>query len=617
MSAQAEGVSLPPAEKAALRQLMEYDPWVFSLFVCGRNPKAEKHHRPLLYLYTRRVELLCATLDDPKFDGPITQQIREDFQRQEPPIDWRNPAQLPRVAARLRRINIRMPRSSGKSTFADDADFWLGSVDPDVTISIGSKSAEFAVKRITTIGMFVLSPAYAFWFPERVPDDPQHEVTEDSIWLKGRTRHVPEATIEGRGLLGQWAGTHYRVNRRDDIVGTESGQASVEDALKHLANLSALRDHTGWIGDTIIGTINGDEDDHTMLASDPTVLSVVVPMEEHEGGTTLDNVYEDGVLLMPEWFDRDQVTLIKAEAKANPKYGAIWLLQNFYMAAHKTGTSIFNAKMIERAKFRWVFSERLKRHVIVRPKKGFEKIPVDRLAPDQLFVLDLKTLPKTAFATGIDQSVSEDGSRDKWAQVLVCVDWEGVYYALDSVAEHGYSNLLDQLIPFDQRKGDRSSLEETRLCDRPQYIGVDSNATQGMTVEWLKRSEEFRSIERRVVPVTSNNEKKDMNIRTWLQARMLTGDFYVNPKLHDYITTMLKYRPYANDGRRRRNPIDDELDATWMAMTLPRVPPSPEVIEEEELLGAMRRMEEMRHLDPMTGMNTDQWFDANLFGRVA
>jgi hypothetical protein len=574
---------------------MERDPWLFSLFVCGRDPKAERHHRPLLYVYTRRAALLAACLDNPAYDGPITAQVREDFRKHR--IDWANPKHLKRMEARLRRVNVRMPRSSGKSTFADDGDLWDATVDPNITISIGSKSDPYAWARITTIGKFVMSPAYAYWFPDRVPDEPRRDITQDSIHLKGRTRIVPEGTIEGRGINSQWTGRHYRKNRRDDIVGTESGEASLSDALRHMANIDPIHDETGWVQDVYIGTINGDNDDHAMLADDPGVMSIVVPIEAHEGGTTLENIYQEGTLVLPEWFTRERVNEIKENAKKNAEHGPVYLLQNYYMAAHKQGASIFSRQMVERALFEWKYDDVLKRELIRRPVKGKEKIPRNQLKPNDWFYLDLTKLPRTAFAWAVDQSVAEDGSGDEWAFVLVVVDHEGVYYVLDDLADHGYNEMLAQIVPFDKKHG------------RPAYIGIDANATQGMTIEWLKRSEDFRDVARRVQPIRASNERKDVNIRNWIQGRMLSGEFWINPKLHQYQIELLKYRPYHTDGRRRRNPIDNRLDTTWMAMTMPRIPPSPVQMDEEEMEAEMIQMMDARRRDQQTGVLKESWFN--------
>ncbi len=617
MSAQPEGGQLSKEDKAAFRAVMEYDPWIFSLTICKRDPRAERHHRPLLYLYARRAALLCSLLDDKAYKGPITDQIKADFEDQR--IEYWNPAHMPRVRQRIKRLNIRLPRSSGKSTFADDADLWNVTCDPNLTISIGSKSDEFAEKRIVTIGEFVLSPEYAYWFPDRVPDDPRTNVTSSKIWIKGRTRHVPEASIEGRGLLSQWAGAHYRINRRDDIVGTESGESSLDDALRHLSQLSALRDYTDWIGDSIIGTVNGEEDDHTMLVNDPTVLSIVVPMELHEGGTTLENIYEEGTLQLEEWFSREAVDQIKAEAKSNPKYGSLWLLQNFYMAAHKSGTAIFSAKLIERAKFEWVdhdeYGKKLKREIIRRPKKGLEKIPRSQLKASDWFYLDpLLAIPQTAKATAVDQSVSESGESDRWAQVYVCADWESVFYVLDSLADHGYELLMSELVPFHKGHGRKDIRGDV---GQSEYVGIDSNATQGMTAVWLKDSEAHKAIARKVKEIRGNEKSKDINIRNWVQARMLSGDLYINPRLLDWINEALRYRPYKQDGTRKRKPKDDQLDGTWMAMSLVRVPVSPQVTEEEVIAEQVRRMREAQHFDRQTGICTDDWMSEMHFGRVA
>lgn len=586
---------LDPETKALYRRRMERDPWYFAKYVYELPESRARFQRPLLYLYTRQAELLASTLLDPRFDGPVTSQVRADFESHG--IDWTDPAHLPKMRKRMRRQNWRLPRSSGKSVVADIGDIWQAVIDPDITISLGTKADKYAWDRIAAMGGVVLSPRFAYFFPDRVPTNPRQDVTMDAITLAGRKKlGVTEATIEGRGITSPWTGRHYRINRRDDIVGTESGDASTDDAMRHMSNMIAIRDLSGWVADTYIGTINGENDDHSLLAADPDVMSIVVAMEEHEGGTTIENVYTNGVLTMPEVFTREIVDQIKAEARINTEHGPIYLLQNYYMTAHKSGVSIFTRRMLARALFTWHYDEALKRRVIIRPKKGLQDKPLDKLTAADMFVLDLKKLPRSAFAWAADQSVTEDGSGDEWALMLVCLDSEGVFYLLDGTKGRGYDLMVDELVPFDRRAG------------KPLQNGMDANATQAMTIEWLKRSSEFKDLARRLKGVRSNGESKDVNIRNYVQARMLAGDFYVSPEMTDWHREALRYRPRSIDGRKKRNAIDNQLDATWMAMTLPKRPASPEQTEEDEIAGIVSRFDSMRHTDQSTGMPTDNWF---------
>jgi hypothetical protein len=603
---------ISPQEREDIRALMERDPWYFSRYVCGRDPKAERHHRPLLYVYTRKADLLCACLSNPRFDGPITDQVKADLRCNG--IDWTNPADLPKVRRRLRRVNVRLPRSLGKSTYADDADLYEATFDPNITISIGSKSDKFAESRIITIGAYVLSPQYRYWFPERVPDDARYYVTNDAIWLKGRTRIVPEATIEGRGIQSQWTGHHYRKNRRDDIVGTESGEASQDDAVKHLANIDPLHDETAWVQDLFIGTINGEDDDHAILASDPNVMSIVVPIETHPGGTTLENIYSDGEIMFPEWFSRERVNEIKENARKNPKQGPIWLLQNYYMTAHQSGVLLFTDRVMERAKFIWWYDPKLKREIILRPLKDKRDTPRKMVNGypqpvkwEDWFRLDLRALPRSAFAWAADQSVSDTG--DEWAFVLGCMDWEGVEYILDNLSDHGYGKLIDQILPFDRHDA-TANIKKGLVPKGAGKIGIDTNATQGMTVEWLGRTPDYRALVHRLVKITSSNEAKDAHIRRWLLARMMAGDCYVNPRLFAFINECLKYRPRKPDGTIKRNAVDNNLDAAWMMCTLPRRPISPEELDEEAMELEIGEMLAKDHTDQLTGVSTDDWMQA-------
>lgn len=595
------------ATRERLRGLMDSDPWYFSKYVCAHAEKAvERIHRPLLYLYTGRAELLAAALSNPKFEGYITHQVREDFRRQTPPIEWWNPAHLTRVRARLRRVNIRIPRGAGKSTFADDGDLWDGVIDPNICIGLGSKSDDYAWQRMEPMAQIVRSAEFAFWYPERVPTDMRSDVTRGAILLAGRTIRIPESTIEGRGITSQWRGRHYRKIRLDDTSGTEYGQASVEDAIRFNQGIDAIevREAFGGCREVYVGTITGENDDHTYLASDPGVLSVVMPMEEHAGGTTIETLFTDGTLTMaePGWYTREAVNELKRKARANEdKHSISELLQNFYMVPMKdSGSFVFTAAMLAAGKgIFWKFVPDLQRELLFLPKKGHEKTQRDPSKPDfnpeDWKVLDPSTMPRTARAWAADQSVSETG--DEWAFADVIMDHEGVEVLLDCETGRGYQALLDAVLPFDKK------------CGHPRNVGVDTNATQGMTVEWMNRTPEFQQLARRITPITSSGESKDVLIRRWIAGRMMTGDFYVNPRLVRWVHEASRYQPRKPDGTLRKNAVDNQLDATWMACSLCRRPPSPAQMELDLMAGRMARAVESVTGRGRGGFDRSNWME--------
>jgi len=606
---------IDPETRALLRARMDSDPWYFFKYVCRQADLAvERIHRPLLYVYTGQAALLAATLDDPRFEGIIARQVREDFLRQSPPIDWRSRADLPRIKARLKRVYMCGPRGMGKSVDADCADLWETTVNPNLRVGIGSKSDPYAEKRVITIGEIVMSPEYAFWYPERVPLSPKSDVTMKALLLAGRTEKAAEATIEGRGITSQWRGNHYGKIRLDDIAGTEYGEASIEDALRFIAGIDALqiREVFGGSREVYIGTVSGELDDHSVLMADPGVLHIVMPIEEHEGGTTIENIFSDGTLTMPEdgWFTREAVNELKRKARANEdKHSIAELLHNFYMVPHKDGGSfVFTKAMLDAAKgIHWIFSEELQREVLMLPKKGKEKTCRDRSRPefnaDDWRLLDVKTLPRTARAWAADQSVSQTG--DEWAFEYVVMDHEGVEILLDEMVGRGYDRMLDAANPFDKK------------CESPKHVGVDTNATQGMTVEWMTRTPEFQSLARRIEPITSGQEAKDAHIRRWIAGRMLTGDFYVNPRLINWIHEASRYQPRKPDGTLRKNAVDNRLDGTWMACSLCKRPPSPEQIEADASSTLLEKALSSRNVNRLTGIDNSNWMDCLPRGRAA
>jgi hypothetical protein len=605
---------ISPETRALYRAQMDRDPWIFSDFVCKHVAKSvPRIHRPLLYLYTRQADLLCALLDDPDYEGEITRQVREDFERKG--IDWRDPAHLPLVKRRLRKQNTRLPRGIGKSTFADDGDLWEAVKDPNTTIFLGSKSDDYAELRVIAMGDVVKSPEFAFWYPERVPKDLKSDVTQGAIKLAGRTIANVEATIEGHGITSQVTGRHFRKVRGDDIVGTESGQASEDDAVGFIANIDGIsvRERFGGTDRLLIGTVTGENDDHSMLAANDEYLSVVMPIERHSGGTTLENINDDGELTMPEmgWFDRDSVNKIKAEAKANPKHGLMWLMQNFYMIAHKSGVTTFTQPTMNAAKFLWYTDPETRIRYILRPKKGKQGTPrrtvkvrgkerIVPVIPEDWFVLDPRKLPRSAFAWAMDQAVSVSG--DPWSMTLVCMDWDGIIYILANVSDVGYKAQIDNILPFDQL-----AQRDFGCPGKPGSVGLDANGQQAMTTEWLTRDADFRDIARRAKEIRSGGEGKEMHIRRWLQGRFMSGDSYFNPNLIEFEKEALSWRPRKPDGGVNKKAIDNNLDSAWMASTLPHRPPSPYEMDEDSLGAMFEANRHRQHTDPATGIITDDW----------
>lgn len=272
------------------------------------------------------------------------------------------------------------------------------------------------------------------------------------------------------------------------------------------------------------------------------------------------------------WFSREVVDDLKRKARANEdKHSISELLLNFYMTAFSnSGSLVFSKAMLDSARgIFWQVVPELQRECLFIPKKGREKTQRDPSKPDfepeDWKVIDPQVMPSSARAWALDQSVSQQG--DEWAFADVLMDWDGVEILLDCVTGRGYDAMLDTVIPFDKK------------CGYPRRNGVDTNATQGMTVEWMNRSPEFQSIARRIEGITSGGEAKDAHVRRWIAGRMLTGDFYVNPRLVHWLHEASRYQPRDADGKLRKNAVDNRLDAAWMACSLCKRPPAPEQLE--------------------------------------
>lgn len=536
-----------------MRALMRADVWLFSTIACDRKQFAvRRFHAPLTYLLAGQTHLLIRCLDHPDYQSEVTRQVRLECQRRG--IDYRTPAGAKALDAVLKSgVNDRIFRSGAKTTQGKDVLLWIATNNPNDDIALVSKSEPAAWEICDSIGKVMLGQYYGAtgtgFFPECIPEKRAHElITKSAITLATRTA-TAQPNIMAKGLNSQWTSLHFNHIYCDDIVGTESGEASVGDAHRFLAAIEGISksDVLGGTRRIFQGTIYGADDDNSVLVRDQSVFSIHVPIwiKDHHG---IDHLMEDGEPTLPEWYDLEACRAKRAKTLTNRLEGPTSWLQNFEMTAHLDGASVFTWDLLQRCEYReWVDRDGKAWIAVPRDAKLTSKQSEITAKSRPLWRLnDLTTLD---LAMGIDQAFSLSTGADQWCIFLAGQDHTGDRYLLDMVAGRGYEEMLAWIVP------------KWILWGRPRIIGMDAAAQQSATTDWMKRSSEFALIASCLKPVKSTNVAKHTRFFNYLAAGFRAGTLHLSPKLYDFREQAVKWRPgMSNPG------VDDILDAAAIAI---------------------------------------------------
>jgi hypothetical protein len=573
---------LTHAQVAQRRQMMDSDGWLFLKWICGHGEAAvERFHRPLFYLLAGDALRLAACLD--KYDSELVTQIRTELTRRH--INWRTREGIRKLRRQLQRINNRISRSMSKTTTGLDAILWLASRNPDVpcelasesgpdsAIALASKSDPVAQKKmLASVGNIMRTDAYAMYYGERLnAKNPDNWINLDWIQMAGRKKAGDQKTIEARGINSQWTGTHYGIIYADDIVGTESGEASTEDAITWIAAIHGISRSQALGGTRHIfnGTIYGPKDDNAVLVANDEFLSLRVPIWKKDVPSTVANIPVDGTPVLPEWYSVEDIRRIRKETLSSNTVGALgavsWL-QNFELTAHEEGAMQFTVDLIKRSQFVWISNPTTKRREIRRylfnPDGSPLKNPQLRQTSeclcwrrcgqtDHAFVqYDPLQLPRVM---GVDQAIANEG--DDWGVVPSCIDPHGVIYSLRGAYDKGYWKMVPAIPMIFNRWGGMSN--------PVRKVGIEANVWQGMSADWLKRDEAFRALARRIEKVSPGQVAKRVRLYNNVLANMEMGTLLLDPDDSKLVECMLKYNGADPD-----NQWDDPIDALSISVTL-------------------------------------------------
>lgn len=599
-----------PATIRARRKAMEDDVWLFYRWVwapCMPKDRAiERFHRPLMYIFDGDADRLAWCLSQPeRFHGKLCDDLRRSLKNEG--IDWTTPEGVRKLRDRLRKINNRMSRFFGKTTQALCVLLKMASVDPDISIGIGSKSDKAAWDFCKMIGNVMREDAYALYFPDRLHRrvngkfDYTSQITNQFIRMAGRKNPAQE-TIEARGLRSQWARLHFDVILGDDISGTETGDASILQALAWLGNLDAISQPPGFGRATRIilnGTKQGGNDDMAVCCNDSSFFTIRMPIWVKTVASTLKNAFVDGVAVLPEFANENQIREFRATAEANPQCGIVWFLKNFELS-DDLGALQFTEELLRAQTFSWVWklvgSKRTGKWERRRFIRRYKWVEGDDGAPGPPLMWDKSDAsgkcacpregcndPHHAYVEhdpfrlprvlGVDQSVSVVG--DPWGVSCVAIDPEGYLYWLKGEKGHGYGLMVPKIVVVYERWGG--------LVNPPRKVGIEGGAAQSITVHWMQQGGVYGDLHHRVVEVPPGQLAKKIRMFNNILSPMLQGRLYVDPEDFERQNEMMRW-----DGT-KANPSDGLLDAGGIACFIHNVPAQDRRNEQVEMALAQRQ----------------------------
>lgn len=610
--------TLSAEQVAERRAAMDADVWLFIKWVCGHGADdIERFHRPMAYFLAGDAPRLAACLN--VYDSDVTRQLKAELTRRG--IDWNTKPGLARLARLLKRVNNRVSRSMGKTTIGLDVLLWKASVDPDISILIASKSDDAAWAMCESIGNLMRSDAYKAYYGDRLfPSDPEGYITKKWIRMHGRT--LPhQDTIEARGVTSQSYSKHYHEIYNDDLASTEAkqGEATVQDAVRFMASIEGISISERWGGTRVgfNGTIQGPKDDHSKLVNNPDFISVVVPIWRHPSGApwTVKNMMDDGVPTLPELYDVPAIRAKRAYTIAHDQLGKISWLQNFLLCAHEAGSMQFTADLLRRSFFHWIpvraadgtVRREIRRYLYSTDDKGNElprrstsRKPQACLCYMNCGLTDHDYVQfdplRTPRHLGVDQAIA--GTGDQWGVGVVTVDDFGHKYQLKGRYGQGYWKMIPAIgLVFKDYGG---------MFNPPAVVGMESNAWQQITADWMKRDDEFRYLSRRVQKLSPSNIAKVARIWNDIYSALEDGTLHLDPDDQTFQDCALKYNGADPDSQ-----WDDPLDCVAMAIQTHTRKSSTNDAQDIRAQIASEDADYARYADTATGIDlSDDWWEA-------
>lgn len=588
VAARGPTVGLRKNEFQLLKAHLLADSFDFGRVVCRHDRLTDEFHRPLSYLIAGSVDRLVAMLSRDGLRSYVLEVVRQQLRRKG--IDWSTPEGRAAFASALRFLNLRLYRGSGKSTVATHANvLWRATRDPNETIAIVSASDDNAYAFSNQIIETILSDTYRAFFPERVPTRRiKEELTQQRIYLEGRTISSPQACIEARGYNSSWVSKHYGTFFVDDLVVREnSSLAHLKGVMQFLASMPGLYMPTA-IERKHIGTVWDEEDDGRILERDKNFLTIKVPIEVHEEPP--ENIRERGIPTNPQWHDAAAITELQNSILSDEMEGPVSWRANFLLDPGAGNARIFPASVVDRSFCEVRVSQADGRRYLVRKRRDAQGRPVkDKEGKEEWYSVRFDRL---RYVIGCDQSYSDDG--DEWAVYVMGEDDEGDDYLVDGRYGHGRHAFQDAVLALDQ-------------IWRPVEIGMEKAAQQEASIEFMKEGR-LRRLRSKIKAVSHNNIAKEIRIRNNLAERMKMHKLHLVPynlrarTLTEPNEPVLAFAEEAKSYKPGKRAKDNKLDAAALASVRVRRSLGTDGDQDERARWKLRARRHSASFDPETGV---------------
>lgn len=538
----------------AIRELVLEDPYAFAQIVCGHTDLSLETHRPLIYLAAGCGDKLIDLLDDDSLQSFTVRHLRKRFLTAG--ANWRTETGRQRFFELLDFVNIRVFRGAAKSSAITHAvTLWKSTRDPNLSQVIISNSEKNAIRFSKQIRMTILSDTYKALFPERVPTNPNLDMTEAVIRLGGRTRPDREASIMAFGYKSGLVGWHFDEFNFDDLVGEEnSSPTELEGVRDFLGNVTGLYNPGKKypIRRRHVGTRYDEEDDDAFLRRTGKFINVDIPIEYYPQGRA-DDITRRGTPTCPEWKDALAIESLQRDTLGDLTKGAWFWRANFLLDPSAGGGRLFTSELIESCLWLPVEKEEngRTRHYMARPiYDPTTKEPLYDKGGKQRYGFTAISAMKAVL--GVDQAISMEDASDEWAVCVLGEDSSGVCFEIETRSGHGYEYMLDTILTLNDKY-------------HPRVIGLEKGGMQDTTHFWLNRESRFGRLRGKVVPIPHNNKSKEWRLMNGIAEPMRMKRLYLNPKSVDLQDEMTKYRP----GPKAK---DNKLDALAIAMAASQRP---------------------------------------------
>lgn len=605
-----------------LRQFLEANSYAFTYVICGHRDMRPEIHMPVAFAACGQASLLAWSITQSGFEGYLIEQFREACRIRN--IDPATPAGVAALDAALDWINFRITRGWFKSSvITHGGATWTGTVDPNSTSKITTAVDVKAWELGKQIGETILSGRFADIFPDRVPLNPQKDVSESSIRFGGRTISHPQQTVNALGYLTKDEGAHYNIFWLDDlVVGGPKGNntpAAMPGVRTYLSGLTGYFMNTRRIRQVHAGTRPADDDDHQYLTTGrraTSCMSIVVPIETYDEPPA--SILERGTPTMPTFLPVEKIQALQDRVLTDEseEEGVDSWNRNYLMKPSGAGGRLFPDEIIDDLDRRWMGpyehprasrGVRFKRRFLVeRFARDKEGRPVDRrgnplieaftdrrgevrfrIVPnwhERARVLSFDPWRDLDRVLTLDPAWKDGGNN--WAITVAGVDHELVKFQLES--RDGQDGM----------EGWIEALPELVELYEPRVIGFGGGGYQDPVVKNIFATDpRLRKLRTRVVSLPEQKDSKKARIRNGVADQMKIYRWLCDPTPLGQ-PTRDEMRLYKGEA----NASPGILDSMSMVPALLRLVKSPEKRAAAEVQRLAAHRQYQRSVDPYVGV---------------